>query len=228
VLAPPAPSALDVFLPAKRYSMPKSADFWNDRFSRDAYVYGVQPNAFVEAAAGRWLPDAGAVLALGAGEGRNAVFLARQGHDVTALDYSAEGLRKTRRLAERSDVSVETILADVREWQPDRTWDAIVVTFLHLPPADRADLYALLRRCLRPGGVLAAEWFRPEQRTEGYTSGGPPDVEMMVTAGELREHFGAEGIEHLEAAEPMLDEGMHEGPGATVQFVWRRPEDVAE
>jgi len=51
---------------------------------------------------------------------------------------------------------------------------------------------------------------------------------MMVTAGELREHFGAEGIEHLEAAEPMLDEGMHEGPGATVQFVWRRPEDVAE
>jgi hypothetical protein len=71
--------------------------------------------------------------------------------------------------------------------------------------------------------VLIAEWFRPEQRTEGYTSGGPPDVEMMVTAEELREHFGADGIEHLTVAEPMLDEGMHEGPGATVRLVWRRP-----
>jgi SAM-dependent methyltransferase len=203
--------------------MPKPADFWNDRYAQDAYVYGTRPNAFVETAAGRWLGEEEAVLALGAGEGRNAAFLARQGHDVTALDYSAEGLRKTRRLAEQSDVSVDTILADVREWQPDRTWDAIVVTFLHLPPPDRADLYALLRRCLRPGGVLIAEWFRPEQRTEGYTSGGPPDVEMMVTAEELREHFETGGIERLEAAEPMLDEGMHEGPGATVRLVWRRP-----
>jgi SAM-dependent methyltransferase len=208
--------------------MPKPADFWNDRYAQDAYVYGTRPNAFVEAAAGQWLADAQEVLALGAGEGRNAAFLARQGHDVTALDYSAEGLRKTRRLAEQSDASVDTILADVRDWQPDRTWDAIVVTFLHLPPADRADLYALLRRCLRPGGVLIAEWFRPEQRTEGYTSGGPPAVEMMVTAEELREHFGAEGIQRLEAAEPMLDEGMHEGPGATVRFVWRRPTHPAD
>lgn len=203
--------------------MPKSADFWNDRYSRDDYVYGVRPNAFVESAAGSWLADGMEVLALGAGEGRNAVFLARQGHDVTALDYSTEGLRKTRRLAEKAGVSLETVQADVREWHPDRTWDAVVVTFLHLPPVDRVDLYALLRRCLRPGGVLVAEWFRPEQRTEGYTSGGPPDVEMMVTAEELREHFGAEGIEHLEVAEPMLDEGMHEGPGATVRLVWRRP-----
>lgn len=208
--------------------MPKPADFWNDRYAQDAYVYGTRPNAFVEAAAGRWLADEQEVLALGAGEGRNAAFLARRGHDVTALDYSAEGLRKTRRLAEQSDVSVDTILADVREWQPDRTWDAIVVTFLHLPPADRADLYELLRRCLRPGGVLIAEWFRPEQRTEGYTSGGPPDVEMMVTAEELREHFETGGIERLEAAEPMLDEGMHEGPGATVRLVWRRPPHPAD
>ena len=202
--------------------MPKPADFWNDRYAQDTYVYGTRPNAFVEAAADRWLADAQAVLALGAGEGRNAVFLARQEHDVTALDYATEGLRKARRLAEQSDVSVDTVLADVREWQPDRTWDAIVVTFLHLPHADRPDLYALLRRGLRPGGVLVAEWFRSEQRTEGYTSGGPPDVEMMVTAEELRGHFDESGIEHLAPAEPILDEGMHEGPGATVQFVWRR------
>ena len=209
--------------------MPKPADFWDDRFSSDEYVYGVAPNAFVESAAADWLDAPQEVLDLGVGEGRNAVHLARQGHTVTAADYSSEGLRKTERLAADAGVSVDTVHADVRDWNPDRTWDAVVVTFLHLPPNERPALYALLRRCLRPGGLLIAEWFRPEQRTEGYTSGGPPDVDMMVTAEELREHFAPAGIEELTGATPVLDEGPHhEGPGATVQFVWRRPKDESE
>jgi ubiquinone/menaquinone biosynthesis C-methylase UbiE len=204
--------------------MPKPSSFWDERFAADEYVYGVQPNDFIKDAAAAWLSSPQEVLDLGVGEGRNAVHLAKQGHTVTAVDYSVEGLRKTEQLAEKEGGSVETIQADVREWTPDRTWDAIVVTFLHLPPSERAQLYTLLQRILRPGGTLIAEWFRPEQRTEGYTSGGPPDVDMMVTAEELREHFDEGGIEHLEIAEPMLDEGMHEGPGATIRFVWCRSE----
>ena len=203
--------------------MSHPSDFWDDRFSADKYIYGVEPNDFVAAAAENWLTDPKEVLDLGVGEGRNAVHLAQQGHTVTAADYSVEGLRKTTRLADEVGVEIETIQTDVRDWTPDRQWDAVVVTFLHLAPNERPALYTLLRRCLPPGGLLIAEWFRPEQRTEGYTSGGPPDVEMMVTAEELREHFDAAGIEQLEVAEPMLDEGMHKGPGATVQFVWRRP-----
>jgi len=203
--------------------MSPPSSFWDDRFSDDAYVYGVQPNRFVEEAADTWLPASGDVLALGAGEGRNAVYLARQGHTVTAVDFSAEGLRKTDHRAEEWDVSVDTIQADVQDWPPDRTWDAVVVTFLHLPASDRPPLYRLIRRLLRPDGRLVAEWFRPEQRTEGYTSGGPPDPDMMVTPEELRTHFAAEGIVHLEEAEPTLEEGMHRGPAATVRFVWRCP-----
>lgn len=203
--------------------MSKPQTFWDDRFSDDRYVYGVQPNRFVEEAVDTWLPASGDVLALGAGEGRNAVYLARQGHTVTAVDYSAEGLRKTRHLADEWDVSVDTIQADVRDWTPDRTWDVVVVTFLHLPAPDRPPLYRLIRRLLRPGGLLVAEWFRPEQRTEGYTSGGPPDPDMMVTPEELRTHFPTESIVHLEETEPMLEEGMHRGPAATVRFVWCCP-----
>ncbi|MFO8099788.1 MAG: class I SAM-dependent methyltransferase [Salinibacter sp.] len=203
--------------------MPKSANFWNDRFAAEEYIYGTPPNAFVRRAAETWLSDPQDVLALGAGEGRNAVFLAQQGHAVTALDYAAEGLRKTARLAAEANVDLNTLRADVREWVPDRTWDAVVTTFLHLSPAERPALYDLIRQCLPPGGHLVAEWFRPEQRTEGYTSGGPPDADMMVTPDELRRHFSGDGIEHLEVAEPTLDEGMHQGPGATVRFVWRRP-----
>lgn len=204
--------------------MPKPASFWNDRFDTADFVYGAEPNAFVRAAADRWLSGAQDVLALGAGEGRNAVFLAQQGHAVTAVDYAMEGLRKTRRLADEAGVSVDTIEADVRDWTPGRTWDAVVVTFLHLPPADRPALYDRIQECLVPGGGLLAEWFRPEQRTQDYTSGGPPDPDMMVTADELREHFAGVGIKQLAADEPVLEEGMHQGPAATVRFVWRRPQ----
>lgn len=202
--------------------MPKPATFWDDRFDTDEYVYGSQPNDFVQTAAGTWLDAPQEVLELGVGEGRNAVHLAQQGHAVTAVDYSARGLRKTRRLADEKEVEVETIEADVREWRPERDWDAIVVTFLHLPSPERPSLYRLLREHLRPGGLLLAEWFRPEQRTQNYTSGGPPDPEMMVTTDELREHFPEAGIEELTVAEPILEEGMHQGPAATVQFVWRK------
>ncbi|MFB6097922.1 MAG: class I SAM-dependent methyltransferase [Salinibacter sp.] len=202
--------------------MPKPATFWDDRYDTDEYVYGSQPNDFVVEAAATWLDPPQDVLDLGVGEGRNAVYLAQQGHAVTAVDYSARGLRKTRRLADEKGVTVETIEADVREWHPAQSWDAVVVTFLHLPPAERPSLYRLLREHLRPGGLLIAEWFRPEQRTQNYTSGGPPDPEMMVTPNELREQFPEAGIEQLEVAEPILEEGMHQGPAATVQFVWRR------
>lgn len=202
--------------------MPKPAAFWNDRFGTSDFVYGVEPNAFVQTAAQNWLSDAQDVLALGAGEGRNAVFLAQQGHTVTALDYAAEGLRKTRRLADDLGVAIDTIQADVRDWAPEQSWDAVVVTFLHLPPEDRSRLYELIQSVLTPGGTLVAEWFRPEQRTEGYTSGGPPDPAMMVTADEIREYFSTDGIRHLTAAEPILEEGMHQGPAATLRFVWQR------
>ncbi|WP_263787547.1 SAM-dependent methyltransferase [Salinibacter grassmerensis] len=203
--------------------MSKPAAFWNDRFASEEYVYGEAPNRFVASAARTWLPHPEEVLLLGAGEGRNAVHLAREGHTVTAVDYAAEGLRKTERLAREAEVDVERIQADVREWEPVRMWDAVVVTFLHLPADERPGLYRLVQRCVRPGGRLLAEWFRPEQRTDGYTSGGPPDPAMMVTAEELREHFAAAGIEHLEVAEPTLSEGMHQGSAATVRLVWRRP-----
>lgn len=203
--------------------MSKPVSFWDDRFSDEQYVYGIQPNSFVREAVDNWLPASQEVLALGAGEGRNTVYLARQGHTVTAVDYSAKGLRKTRRLAEEEGVHLDTIQADVRDWAPDRQWDAVVVTFLHLPASERGRLYRLIQRLLHPDGVLVAEWFRPEQRTEGYTSGGPPDSDMMVTREELREHFLHDGIESLEVAEPVLEEGMHRGPAATVRFVWRRP-----
>lgn len=199
-----------------------SSDFWNERYQGEAYVYGTAPNRFVREQIDA-LPAGGSVLALGAGEGRNAVFLAEQGFDVTALDYAAVGLQKLRDLAAARGVTVETIQADVTAWRPERTWDAVVVTFLHLPPEDRPALYECIQQVLRPGGVLVAEWFRPEQVTDNYASGGPPTAAMMVTENELRAHFPVDGIRLLRVVETHLDEGPHHrGSAAVVQFVWSK------
>lgn len=196
---------------------------WNKRFSGSAFIYGTEPNAFLVTQAALVPPHAD-VVELGAGEGRNAVWLAQQGHRVTVVDYATEGLAKATRLARERGVTLDPIEADVTAWQPDRTWDAVVATYLHLPPPDRPTLYRLVQRILKPGGVFIAEWFRPEQITGGYKSGGPPSAEYMVTAEELAAHFSSDGILVLEEVETELQEGTHHrGPAAVVRIVWRKP-----
>ncbi len=200
-----------------------SAERWNARFGVPEYVYGTEPNAFVREQM-HLLPPGAEIIELGAGEGRNAVFLACQGFHVTAVDYAEAGLEKTRRLAEAQGVKVKTLQTDVTTFQPERTWDAVVATFLHLPPEQRPSLYRLMQGILRPGGYVIAEWFRPEQRTEGYTSGGPPVPEMMVTEEELRQYFPEEGLRLLQSTIRELQEGRgHHGPGAVVQLIWQKP-----
>lgn len=204
--------------------MSQSPRFWDEKFSDEQFLFGTQPNAFLQSAAERWLSTPQEVLTLGAGEGRNAVFLAREGHTVTAVDYSNKGLRNAQALAAEVGVDLETIQTDVRDWNPDRQWDAVVLTFLHLQPSERPALYELIRRLLHPGGLLVAEWFRPEQATGDYDSGGPPSLELMVSPEELRSHFPSEGIELLETETPFLEEGTLQGPAATVRFVWKKNE----
>lgn len=198
------------------------AAFWDARFTSEVYTYGTRPNAFVTEEAGR-IPTGAEVLDLGAGEGRNAVYLAEQGFRVTALDYAEAGLDKTRALAAERGVTVETILADAAYWTPERQWDALVCTFVHLRLGERLRLYTAMQAALRPGGLLLAEWFRPEQRTDGYTSGGPPTLDLLVKPRELEQHFIWGEILLCEPAEVTLNEGpFHQGPAATVRFIFRK------
>jgi len=198
--------------------------FWNSRFDRDHFVYGTAPNHFVATQRDRLSPGT-TVLDLAGGEGRNAVYLAAHGCEVTLLDYSATALQKAERLAEEQDTSIDTIHADLTTWTPGRTWQALTATYVHLPVQWQPRLYTLMQEALAPGGTLIAEWFRPEQRTDGYTSGGPPNVDMMVTAQELRDAFPAEGIEELTEPIVSLSEGPgHSGEAAVVRLIWTKPE----
>jgi SAM-dependent methyltransferase len=201
-----------------------NTQFWNDRYRADEYIYGTAPNAFLARAALEHVPDPPAELIdLGAGEGRTAVFFATRGYDVLALDASSVGLRKANQLAASRGVSIETEEHDLTRWTPDVQVDAVLCSFLHFSPDDRPRLYRMMQQAVRPGGVVIAEWFRPEQITGGYDSGGPPDLDLMITSEELRAHFPDHGLLHCADASPTLDEGAHHrGPAATVRLVWRK------
>lgn len=207
--------------------LPGEPAFWDEKYdaAEEAYLFGEAPNAFVQEAASRYLSAGAEVVELGAGEGRNAVYLARaHGAKVTVVDFSERALEHARRLAERLAVSLETVQADVLDWTPRRQWEAVIVTFLQPLPHERPRLYERIQAWLRPGGVLLAEWFRPAQLRDGYESGGPPTVDRMISAEELRIHFPAEGIRHCEETVTMLEEGEAlYGEGAVVQFVFEKP-----
>jgi len=193
---------------------------WDERYSVAEYVYGTAPNRWLEAEAHRIRPG-GRVLSLGEGEGRNAVWLAEQGFDVTAVDASAVGLEKARRLAESRGVELRTVQSDVTTWRPDpASYDGLVLIYLHLPPAARAAVHAAAEAALRPGGVLILEAFNPRQLS--FSSGGPRQVDMLYDAATIRADFPGVDWEVLEEAEVELVEGtFHAGRAAVLRGVGR-------
>lgn len=199
------------------------ATFWNSRYGTagESYVYGTSPNEFLATVAGR-IP-AGPVLCLAEGEGRNAVFLAKRGHAVTALDQSAVGLAKARALAERHAVPLTTVVADLGEYAiAPGAWSGIVAIFMHLPPELRARVLAQAVAGLRPGGVFILECYTPAQLA--FHTGGPREVELLPTLAGLRAELAGLDFLHAQELERDIFEGDgHTGRGAVVQVVARRP-----
>src|SRR4051794_14754069 len=160
---------------------------WDERYSKPGFAFGTEPNDFLASVANLIPP--GPVLTLGEGEGRNAVFLAGLGHEVTAVDQSEVGLAKARRLAEEKGVCVQTQQADLRDYAIQAgAWAGIVSIFCHLPPSIRVPLYAAVVRGLRPGGILILESYTPRQCGRG--TGGPSSPELMLTLETLAIELG--------------------------------------
>lgn len=199
----------------------RAMNFWDQNFAAAGYKYGTQPNAFLVWQAQRIAPGS-EVLVPGDGEGRNGVWLAQQGHRVTAMDGSAVGLQKAQALAAERGVTLTAVHGDLADWSPDpASFDAVVLTFVHLPRALRADAHRRLAAGLRPGGVLLLEAFHPQQLQHG--SGGPKDAAMLYTAELLRADFD-DALETLMAweGEITLEEGSgHQGRAHVTRFVGR-------
>lgn len=131
------------------------------------------------------------MLDLGAGEARTLLWLGRTfGHRVTAVDFSATALATAERRAAHLGVALDAMRSDLTTWTPapmqHGAWDAVLVSFVHLLPAERQRLYRTIRRVLRPGGVLLAEWFAPSHLGTGYARIGPSRPDRMVPTREVR------------------------------------------
>jgi methyltransferase family protein len=201
--------------------------FWNERYAAAGYAYGTAPNEFLVQCLPRLksLPQGARVLCLADGEGRNGVWLAGQGFQVTSVDVADEGLRKARALAERSGVALQTIQGDVTTFElgHDR-WDAIVSIFLHLPAKARRALHRRCAAALAPGGLFVFEAYSPQQLSFG--TGGPKEVELLPTLVDVESDFEAcqdTAVEHRFTGVRHIVEGpLHSGDGHVVQLVVRR------
>jgi len=190
---------------------------WNERYSQADYVYGKNPNDFL-ASVVQQIPK-GRVLCLADGEGRNGVYLAQQGCQVTAVDGSSVGLEKARKLAAERSVAIETIVADLAEFsiQPN-SWDAIVSIFCHLPPTVRAHVHRQVVSGLRSGGVLVLEAYTPRQLQ--FKTGGPPTADLTMELATLQQELEGLEFKHAVELERDIQEGLfHRGRSAVVQVV---------
>ena len=185
---------------------------WDKRFGVERYLYGTEPVAFLAENIDR-LPK-GKALLLASGEGRNAVWLAARGYDVTAQDASPVGLEKAQALAEQRGVTIKTDVGDLQQGYDmgESAYDLITDFYYH----DTA-MFPAVMRALKPGGMFILQNFSIAQlETNRF---GPKNPDYLVKPNELLSHFEGYRILHYEDTVVELDEGMHQGPGAVVRLI---------
>lgn len=191
-------------------------EFWNTHYGENEYAYGTEPNDFLKE---QRFPSNGKILCLAEGEGRNSIYLAKQGYDVTGVDFSVAGIEKINRLAAENKVHVHTICADLANYQlEENAWDGIVLIFAHLPESVRKAVHSQVYKALKPGGKLVLEAYRLEQLE--YQTGGPKSLDLLYSKELLTTDFNM--FHQLFVEEKIRDvhEGKyHFGTAAVVQVV---------
>jgi SAM-dependent methyltransferase len=203
-------------------SFPDAATTWNQRFQCDNYIFGREPNDFLRSQAALFVPGSRA-LCVADGEGRNSVWLARQGLRVDAFDISETGVRKALALAADAKVHVEFSVSDCDLWPwPEDCYDTVVAIFVQFAdPPMRDRLFAKMIRSLRPGGLLVLQGYTPKQLD--FKTGGPPFLSHLYTDDMLEHAFASLHILELREYEADLAEGtQHHGRSALIGLVARK------
>ncbi|MBC8401638.1 MAG: class I SAM-dependent methyltransferase [Candidatus Marinimicrobia bacterium] len=196
---------------------------WDQRYSVDEYVFGKEPNVFLTQNVNR-LP-VGKVLCAGDGEGRNGIWLAKQGFMVTSLDYSRKGLEKARALAEEFQVEIELVQANILEIDLGISrYDAIVNIFLHFAEDKIPHLHSQYHRALKSGGSLLSEVYSKDQLH--YNSGGPKFRNALYEPEYYLRDFPGWTKHYLKKEVIILGEGSgHQGKASVVRAILTKPEE---
>jgi SAM-dependent methyltransferase len=195
---------------------------WDERYAASRNLFGDNPSPLLTEYRHLFTPGMKA-LALADGEGRNGVWLAQQGLAVSAIDLSAVALERARARAAARGVALQTVCADLLEWDwPQEAFDLVTLIFLHLPAAQKQRLHRLIAAALKPGGHVLLEAFHRDQA--GCASGGPTDPDLLYTLEAIEQDFAA--FEMLKLARVETDvvlDGKSQGKGFAVHFVARKP-----
>jgi len=195
---------------------------WDERYAGEDYFFGTEPNAFLVSQRHLLKPGM-SCLAVADGEGRNGVWLAQQGLQVLSVEASAVALEKAKKLAQQRGVSIDFEQADLAHWQwGANRFDVVVAIFIQFaPPALREQMFADIKRCLKPGGLLLLQGYTPRQLE--YKTGGPSAVENLYTEALLRKEFGDMEILQLSEHDEHVSEGTgHSGMSALIDLVARK------
>ena len=195
------------------------SEFWNEKFSGEQFLYGEEPNKFVKNESYRITPNS-KILCLAEGEGRNGVFLASHGHDVTCVDLSNVGLEKASSLALQKNVTVKTVHSDIFHFESPEKYDAIICTFLHLE-YERLKLFCVkIFNILNTNGLFIGQFFTKEQLNKN--SGGPKDINLLYDPKILERVFVHSKFKvlKLDTKDEDLDEGEgHKGIASLVSII---------
>lgn len=196
-------------------------NFWDERYSEDGYAYGKEPNDFLRENFGLFSPDAN-ILCIAEGEGRNALFLAKQGFHVTSVDQSEVGIKKTIERANAENIKLHAIVANLENFEfGEQKWDGIVSIFGHLPPALRKKVHEKIYKSLKENGIFLFEAYTPNQIKFG--TGGPKDPDMCLTKEIVQEELNQFKTLKMEEKERHISEGKyHQGQSAVLQFIGKK------
>jgi 2-polyprenyl-3-methyl-5-hydroxy-6-metoxy-1,4-benzoquinol methylase len=163
-----------------------SKEMWDQRYSEKEYAYGTEPNSFFKEQIS--LLKAGKLLLPAEGEGRNAVFAAKLGWDVTAFDISEAGRNKALELASANNVQIKYVVSSVEDFKFEENYfDAVGLIFAHFPSEKREFYHKIIISLLKLGGTLIMEAFSKEQIN--FSSGGPKDLDMLYSEEDLKNDF---------------------------------------
>lgn len=155
---------------------------WNRRYAGSELVWSAGPNQFLAAEVADWPP--GRALDVACGEARNALWLAEQGWEVTAIDFAEAALEKGRALAERRGLSLRLVEADVLETPyPGAPYDLVILFYVQLPPFERRQVVRAGAEALAPGGALLIVGHDTTNLEHGV--GGPQDPEVLFTPDDV-------------------------------------------
>lgn len=208
----------------KAMSFADATQFWNERFDKEEFIFGKEPNEYLVKSAARYLKQNDRVLCIADGEGRNGVWLAKQGMQVVGFDASDIALVKAKQFAKENQVEVEYSFSDTDsfDWQAN-TFDAVVAIFIQFAdPAMRERIFQNVYQTLKPGGIFILQGYTPKQLD--YKTGGPSAIEHLYTEDSIRELAQDFEVLELVSYEKVLNEGArHSGMSALLGLVAKKP-----